>query len=388
MSQLNWEIPGKLNINHFSQHHNHNYLKQMKILFFIESLRSGGRERRLCELIKGLHQAGSYKMELILTEKDIHYKDIFETEIKLHFVPRLFLKKDPTVFYRIFAIARRFKPDIIHTWSTMTTFYALPTKALLNTPLIDSEISNTKPMYLPLFRKINFKFADKITSNTIAGLKAYEAPTHKSSAIYNGFDFRRIAELASPSTVRQRFNITTPHVIAMVGTFYPQKDYLTYIKAANELVKKREDITFLCIGAGDYSALEAISTNKKKIRFLGKQNDIESIMNICDIGILTTNSYIHGEGISNALLEFCSLGVPVIATDFGGSPELIKNSINGYLIPPFNFKQLAAKIQIILSEKKEQKRMGLAAKQIVENQFGLESMVQKFIELYNTTLKE
>lgn len=359
----------------------------MKILFFIESLRAGGRERRLCELIKGLHQTGDYTMELILTEKEIHYKDIFETEIKIHFVPRLFLKKDPTVFYRTFAIARRFKPDIIHTWSTMTTFYALPVQTLLNTPLIDSEISNTKPMYLPLFRKINFKFADKITSNTIAGLKAYEAPIHKSSAIYNGFDFKRITELAPPSTVRQKFNITTPHVIAMVGTFYPQKDYLTYIKAANELVKKREDITFLCIGAGDYSGLEALSTNKKKIRFLGKQNDIESIMNICDVGILTTDSNLHGEGISNALLEFCSLGVPVIATDFGGSPELITNSINGYLIPPFDFKQLAAKIQFILSEKKERERMGLAAKHIVKERFGLNNMIENFKELYRNTLK-
>lgn len=358
-----------------------------KILFFIESLRSGGRERRLIELIKGLHKFSGYSMELVLTENDIHYTDIYDTGIKIHVVERKVLKKDPSVFFRFYKIVKNFKPDVIHTWGTMTTLYALPSKFLMSIPIINSEISNTKPMYLKGFRKITFKYSDLITSNTIAGLKAYNAPEHKSAVVYNGFDFDRVSNLQGRASVLKKFNITTEYVVAMIGTFYPQKDYNTFMKAANLLTKKYENITFLCIGAGDSSEIEEMSENRERILFLGKQSNIESIMNICIVGVLTTNSNMHGEGISNVLLEFCSIGVPVVATNFGGSPELIEDGVSGYLIPPFDYEKLALMIETIIADKQLAHNMGEAGKSIVRNKFSISKMVQDFMYQYKNLNK-
>ena len=82
-----------------------------------------------------------------------------------------------------------------------------------------------------------------------------------------------------------------------------------------------------------------------KIIFLGKRSNVESIINIFDVGILLTNSKVHGEGISNSIMEYMALGKPVIATRGGGTNEVVIEGENGYLIDPFNEDQLIEKIE-------------------------------------------
>ena len=60
---------------------------------------------------------------------------------------------------------------------------------------------------------------------------------------------------------------------------------------------------------------------KDKIIFLGKIANVENIINIFDIGILITNSKVHGEGVSNSIIEYMALGKPVIATRGGGTDQ-------------------------------------------------------------------
>lgn len=358
----------------------------MRILFFIETLRSGGRERRAVELMKALGDSG-FEIELVLTEDEIHYKEIHKKVIKIHVIERRLIKKDPSVFHRFFKIANAFAPHVIHTWGTMTTLYALPSSKILKVPLINSEISNTKPMFLKGFRKITFKYSDLITSNTAEGLKAYKAPSSKSAVIYNGFNFNRIKDLQPETETRKKFGITTKYVVAMVGTFYPQKDYGTFINAANKILKVRDDVTFLCIGSGDSGESKAQSLFENRILFLGKQENVESIMSICDIGVLTSNSNLHGEGISNVLLEFCALGKPVIGTNFGGTPELITDNVNGFLVAPFDVEQLVLKITDLLDNEQRKQSMGKNALTIVREKFSIDKMVMAFVDEYKKLKK-
>ena len=81
----------------------------MKILFLIDSLIKGGRERRLIELIKGLHGIPDFQTELILFRNVIDYPEIHALGIPLHILERK-PKKDPRVFYRLYKICRRFEP--------------------------------------------------------------------------------------------------------------------------------------------------------------------------------------------------------------------------------------------------------------------------------------
>ena len=101
-------------------------------------------------------------------------------------------------------------------------------------------------------------------------------------------------------------------------------------------------------------------------------------MNVCDIGVLST----FGEGISNALMEFMALGIPVVATDAGGTVELIEHNVSGCLISLSNPKQLAESIVRLVDNKSERVRLGSHAKATIRSKFGFEEMVDSFYTEY------
>ena len=199
---------------------------------------------------------------------------------------------------------------------------------MINNQITNSTIQQGSKI---LSHKLTFPFSDRIIANTFAGLEAYKAPKNRSLVIYNGFDFKRIENLTKANILRHKLQISTKYIVGMVASFTDKKDYTSYIKAANRVLENENEITFLCIGSGDSSNFEKeIPTkNKNRILFLGSREDIESIMQLCDIGVLTTNEW-HGEGISNAILEFSALSKPVIATSGGGTTEIIEDHVNGF----------------------------------------------------------
>jgi glycosyltransferase involved in cell wall biosynthesis len=358
----------------------------MKVLFFIESLRAGGKERRIVELLKRLIQRSDISVELVLTRNEIHYDEIYQLGIPIHIIERKFLKKDPQLFFKFFFLAKKIKPDVIHVWGHMVAVYAVPTKWILGIPLINNEITDSTPNQFLLGKNIVFNASDRIIANSEAGLKAYGAPTSKSGVIYNGFNFDRLLSVESSDTIRERFAIKSTFVVAMVASFLEYKDWSTYISAAQKVLEQFDDVTFLCVGDGDDSAYRnAVSVKaKSKILFLGKQSKVESIMNICHIGVLTTNVKHHGEGISNALMEFMALGKPVIATNFGGSVELIEPGVSGYLIDAFSDEQLSLKILHLLTHESDRLRLGENANTRVREKFSIEGMVNYFYKEYQT----
>jgi len=357
----------------------------MKILYYIESLRSGGKERRLFELIKGLKSSyPSIEMELVLTKNEVHYSEIKKLGVKIHYTVRKGLKKDPRLFWKFYKIAYKYKPDIIHVWGNMAAFYAIPTKVLLNIPMINNQITDA-PLKVKkgLFsHNMTFPFSEKILANSHAGLKAYNAPENKSKVIYNGFDFNRISNLRKKKDIKQTFNIKTKIVIGMFATFSSLKDYDSYISAAEIICVSNKDVTFLAVGSGDYKAYEDQVSEEynEKILFLGKQTEVESIMNICDIGVLASFT----EGISNSLLELMALGKPIIATGGGGTKELIDS--NGFLIESSNPLLLVEKIRTLLKDNSLMEIMGNKSEGIVKTKFGIDRMTNEFYSEYRSTL--
>ncbi len=363
----------------------------MKVLYFIENLGPGGKERRLVELIKKLSQYPDIDIEIVLMSKEIHYTDILDLDVRIHYAIRNKWKKDPRILFKFFNIVRKVKPDLIHVWGNMVAIYSLPARLLLGGVLINSQITDS-PINVSfglLGPKLTFPVSDKILANSYAGLKTYNAPTKKSSVIYNGFDFQRLANLTDKQEIRSKFNITTPMVVGMVATFYPKKDYATYLEAAQKVLETRTDVTFLCIGGGNAEPLKATVNPKWKsnILFLGSQSGVESIMNVCDIGVLCTNTHLHGEGISNALLEFCALGIPVLATDNGGTPEIIEHDQTGYLLKTHDSVDLTERLTDLLGDENKREQFGKAGQLLVQNKFSIQQMIDSFYKTYKELFK-
>jgi glycosyltransferase involved in cell wall biosynthesis len=357
----------------------------MKILFFIDSFPAGGKERRLLELMKGLKKKQIVDFELIIMSRDVHYKEIYDLDIKVHFVIRK-TKKDISVFSQFYRICKNFRPDIVHCWDSMTAVYLVPVVKLLrikfvNGMVVDTPVKRNIRNKIWLRAKLTFPFCDIIVGNSLAGLQAYGASKKKAVCIYNGFDFGRTENRADSELVRKEFSIQTKFVIGMVASFSIYKDYKTYYKAASLILEKRKDITFLAIG--DYTDSEdskKLIGDKciKNFRLFGRRSGIESLINIMDVCVLSTFT----EGISNSILEYMAMGKPVVATDGGGTCEIINEGETGFLIGPQNPTALAEKVEVLLNNEQLREKMGLAGKARVKQIFSIESMMEKYLFQY------
>lgn len=354
----------------------------MKILFFIESLRSGGKERRLIELLTGLQKYKGIHCELVLTRSQVHYKEIYNLKIPIHVIERKKVQKDPRLFFQFFNITKKIKPDLIHVWGNLAAIYAIPTKLFLRIPMINNQIADA-PLKLPeriLSYKLTFPFSDLIIANSKAGLLVYKPPKEKSMVIYNGFDFNRLNNIKDVEELRKKFNISSSFVVGMVANFSVRKDYKSYINAALNILQSIEDVTFLCVGSGDNSDYIKMVPEKFKenILFIEAQEDVLSLMNICDVGVLST----YTEGISNSIMEFMALGKPVVATDGGGTKELLSDGITGYLVPRKSVKELTEKIIKLLNNRALRNEMGKNGLVRIHEEFGINSMILAFIKVY------
>ncbi len=357
----------------------------MKILFITDTLGAGGKERRLTELMQALTIRHDIDFELVVMSRDIHYKAVIDLRIKIHYILRK-TKNDLNIFFRLYRLCRNYKPDIVHCWDSMTAIYITPTCKLLGIKLVngmvmDSPASRNICNKHWLRARLTFPFSDYIVSNSKAGLESYRAPVNRSEVIYNGFNFDRTKSLVDKEIIKDQLGVDTEYLIGMVATFWKKKDYATYYTAAQLVLAKRKDITFLAIGAETDSVESKALVDKKYIenfRFLGKKSGIESFINAMDICILSTFT----EGISNSILEYMALEKPVIATKGGGTIEILIDDETGFLIEPSNPEELAGKIEVLLNDPLLRMKMGTTGKERIMKEFSIDQMVNKYIERY------
>jgi glycosyltransferase involved in cell wall biosynthesis len=361
----------------------------MRIAFVADTLGSGGKERQLVELLKGLDRRTDVTYCLCLLSSNIHYPDARSLKGEVHTIERRF-RYDPGIVFRLFSIFRTFKPDLVQSWELMCSVYALPVAKLLGLRFV-SMIRNA-PDHVPfmsstwLRSRLTFPFSDLVLANSRAGLEAYHIHGQR-KCIHNGFDFNRIAKLSAKDEVRKRFGIGPGKVAGMVGKFHPKKDNETFIRAALLVCRERSDVTFVAVGDGinlERCRQLVGAPYHSRILFVGKQDQIESIVNVFDVGVLATFT----EGISNSIMEYMALGKPVIATDGGGTSELVADGVTGFLVPPKDPAGMAARIIQLLDHEEMALRMGQAGREKIQSAFNLARMADDFVEAYKSCIHD
>lgn len=362
----------------------------MRILFYIDKLETGGKERRMLELIRVLGENKEYTLMIVLMNNYIGYDNLFKYNIDVRYLIRNSIK-DLSIFHKFFKLVTEFKPDIIHSWSSMTSIYALPTIILKRVCFFNNAINDAPPKVQfwtkEGFRaKITYPFSTKIFANSLAGIFSYKPPKRKTICIYNGFDIARIKDLISQKEIISKYNIHTKYNVGMVGSFTNFKDYPTYIQAIHIILSKNYDVTFWAIGDGP--DLEIIKNSvlpqfQSRVIFPGNLSRVESYINVFDIGVLSTFS----EGISNSIMEYMALSKPAISVDEGGTRELIQDGLTGFLVPPRSPELLAQKIELLLNDESLRIQMGIKGKERILSSFSLSRMVELYIEQYRNTLK-
>ena len=349
----------------------------------------------MLELIKELTSTQqNFDVYLICLTDIVEYKYVYDLPIRFEIIKRKHRKDFGTAF-KLKRIIASFKPDIIHSWSTMASIYLSFANLFTKIPLINGVLADayagltlSDKHYLRV--KLTTPFSDVFVSNSQAGIHAYRTPPHKSVCIYNGIDFGRFENLRPVAEVEGEIlggpkNERT--ILAMVAGFDDRKDFGTLISVAVKMCSTRKDLVFVLIGNGPL--LEPLRNKvpaellNKQIIFTGKRSDIESVLQIVDIGLLIT----YYEGISNAIIEYMAMGKPVIATAGGGTEELVKDKLNGFLVAQSCETEIEQKIELLLNDRKMMSRMGEKAYQWVRQQFDIGERTNEYIVLYKKLLK-
>lgn len=353
----------------------------MRVLFLIEELGGGGKERRLVELLKGLSKDEGFNIHLILTKNNNDYPIVNQLPINIHYLNGY---SDINLVRQYNILFKNLKPDIVHTWTYKTTFYATLLKPFYKFKLLAGFIGDTKGQSKKqqlLSDYFIYKHADLIISNTSIGLKAHKVPLSKGCVVVNGFDPNRLKPSTEKSKITLKsLGVNTPFTIVMVANVRKSKDYKTFISVAKQMTEIRDDVTFISIGSihPEYQDMVSSYRNNKhdRIKFIGFHDAPEDIIQESDIGLLCSNR----EGMSNSILEYMAAGLPVVTTDLiGGSKELIVEGKTGFICAP---EYVYDKLCLLLDNKDLRVGFGEKGSFIVNNKFSLERMVKEYINLY------
>jgi len=297
------------------------------------------------------------------------------------------MRWDLGIFWRMYRAIRRYRPQVIHTFDMMSSFYALPIAKSMHIPVINASIRNAFSAggFRWTLERLLLKLSDYRVANSYAGLRSrgFIETATKNFVITNGFDLSRVDRSRTKPSSYLAFRTANTKTVGMVAGFSRHKDYPTFIRAARELSRRRSEVLFVAVGDGEtLETSRKMAADVRKIKFLGRRKNVEEIVATFDVGVLSTFT----EGISNSVMEYMALRKPVVATDGGGTRELVVDGQTGFLVPPQKPEALAAKIEYLLENPDHARRMGEAGEARLRSEFSIERMVEKTVKLYESAL--
>lgn len=299
-----------------------------------------------------------------------------------------------TLPLKLSRIFRKHKIEIVHTHSWGTLVEGVLGAKLAGVPVIIHGEHGTFPNDLPhrIVQHLTWRMSDRVLSvseilkSTLADKLKY--PKDKIEVILNGVDDKRFyPNPALRKQFRQRYGFSDDtFVVGTVGRLTKVKNQLMLLKAAAEMYQRGYDVEVVIVGGytvGDSVESELRSFAEQSgigqhIHFLGFQEDTPLYYNGFDVFTLTSFS----EGCSNVIQEAMSCGLPVIATNVGGNPELVIDQQTGFLIPSNDHNALAEKLILLKSDHKMREYLARNAHQHALSRFSLDVMVQSYESLY------
>lgn len=207
-------------------------------------------------------------------------------------------------------------------------------------------------------------------------------PAEKVVTIHNGVDLGRFASLDRTDAREQVGLPASAVVVGTVGRLDPVKDQAGLIEAFGAVVRTHPDVCLAIVGDGpcrdELTALVAGLSLEKHVYLLGERRDIPVVLSAMDCFVLPSIA----EGISNTILEAMAVGLPVVGTRVGGTPELVDDGVTGRLVPALDVTALAAAIESYVADPSLRRHHGQAGRQRAIEQFDLERMSRAYTYLY------
>jgi len=335
------------------------------------------------------------KMEIVRTHGITTYPVPFYDKKSLNIFKELY-----TLFYLTY-LYLKIRPDIVHHVTIRPILYGSFASRVAHLPLTVNAISGLGHVF------INQSFKTKIVRFGV--ISAYRALLNrnnvrqifqneddlnffinnkmtvpKNSFLIKGAGVCMNAFNPKKATVSVKENLK----VILPGRMLWEKGVGEFVTAAKILKNKNVIADFILVGGQDAKNPSSIpdqylsECEKFGVKWIGHQSDMIKIFQHADIVCLPS----YREGLPKALVEAAASGCPIVTTDVPGCREVVRDGLNGYLVPPKNATELSNAIEKLISDEDLRNKMGQNGRNFVQNEFSTDSVVKKTIEVYQTQI--
>ncbi|MDO8607376.1 MAG: glycosyltransferase family 4 protein [Phaeospirillum sp.] len=299
----------------------------------------------------------------------------------------------------IFRIIRREKPDILHSVGLKPVLYGATASLLAKVPHTVSALAGMGYIFMSgqlrirLIRKVIIIWLRSVLRRRTAWLILQNdddvALLSKGGVAYP----QQIALIRGSGVDLDHFRPTPespgPVIFALVSRMLADKGVRELVWAARELKRRGDPVQVWLVGAPDPDNPTSLTDRDLRawheegiIVWHGPRDDIKTVWEQAHVCVLPS----YREGLPKALLEAAACGRPMITTDVPGCREVVRDGIEGLLVPPNDWGCLVQAISKLAHSPELRVRMGLAARRHAEEMFSIEKTVDLTLDVYKTML--
>ena len=360
----------------------------------------GGAEEQVIQMSMGLRDRG-WQVEVVsMLKPRLLPNDFQNSGIRVTSLDMERGIADPRGLLRLRRVMRRFQPDIVHSHMTHANILARTVRLVCKTPVLVCTLHGLKMHKVKggstrlreFAHRLTDPLADLTTTICRAAANSYvlnrSVPAAKIQVLPNGVDTNRYRPDAQVrALVRRDLGVESAFVWLAAGRLEKPKDYGTMIRAFALVLAGGAGAVLLICGNGslqpEMTQLAQELGIAGHIRFLGLRRDIPELMNAADGYLMSSET----EGLPMVLLQASATGLPIVATNVGGNPEVIEDLRTGFIVPagePDSFADAMNRLAALPVQKR--RSMGLAGRANTVAKFDSKHVFDRWVELYGDLL--
>ena len=376
-------------------------MRPLRIAHLVTSLAAGGAERQALALAARLPR-GRFSVDFLAIGGPGEYDDdARRAGVRVHYLgkrpeqgeSRLDGHRRRAATMRNYLRAvRRGRYDIVDAWLYPDDVRAAATRVLTGTPIVMSGRRNIQahdrfgPLAGALDRVVD-RLVDAVVANSDAtarfAVSSHHTDPSKLHIIRNGVELIEPLSVAERQAWRRRMAVADDDfVIGCVGRYRRVKNQILLIDAFARVARDRPGLRLVFVGEGDLRPAMERSIAElglgQRVRLHGPELDPRRMYGAFDLVAQASRT----EGLPNVLLEAAAAGRPIVATDAGGSSEIVIDGLTGLLVPTEDVDALTTALGRVVDDGELRDRIGPAARRHVETMFGMDRFVREYGGLY------
>lgn len=363
------------------------------VVYVITATGVGGAERQVYELAATFRARGWRVAVVSLLPMHEQFRPLQDAGIRLESLGMRKGVPDPRALGRLARLLRRWRPDVVHAHMVHANLLARLARMLTPVPRLISTMHNQDEG--AQWRYYAYRLTDRLADVTTnvsqvaldEGLRRHAVPLSKARLVRNGIDANGFAPVpAVRSEARASLGLEDAFVWLTAGRLTEAKRHVDLLAATQLLRRSAPGMRVLIAGDGplrdelqDRIAGMGLGST---VSLLGLRTDLPALMQAAD-GFVMSSAW---EGLPMVMLEASASALPIVATDVGGSREIVEDGVTGYLTRPLHADDMAEAMHRLMKlTLDERRKMGDSGRRRIMRRFDMAQVADEWERLYAAT---